>query len=436
MAIVTIVGRPNVGKSSLFNRLVGRREAIVDDMPGVTRDRIYGQAEWRERAFLVVDTGGLIVNEQHPLMENMKKQVNLAVEESSLILLVIDGKEGATWMDEDLADLLRKAAKPVIVVVNKIDDPKHDDLAYDAYSLGFENIIGLSASHKRNIYDLMDMIIENLPLEEVVPEKAEEIRISIVGRPNVGKSSILNFLAGEERSIVSDLPGTTRDAVDTVITRDGFTFRIIDTAGLRRRSRIREDLEYYSMVRTLEAIERSDVSLLIMDGSEPVTDQDKKLAAQVMEKGKGLVIVLNKWDVLPKSPKLGDRVKELIRDEMIFVDHAPLVFSSALSGRGLHKLLPQVVTIWENRRKRISTNILNRMVRDILAFERVPSNGKGKFLKIFYCTQSGIEPPTFVFFVNDPDLVTVPFRNYMEKKLREIDDFHGSPLRIFWRPKG
>jgi len=436
MAIVTIVGRPNVGKSSLFNRLVGRREAIVDDMPGVTRDRIYGEVEWRERSFMVVDTGGLIVNDQHPLMENMKKQVNLAVQESSLILFVIDGVDGPTWMDEDLADFLRKVDKPVIVVVNKLDDPKHEDLVYDAYSLGFEYVTGLSAIHKRNIYDLLDQIIEHLPPEDNIPARSDQIRISIVGRPNVGKSSILNFIAGEERSIVSDIPGTTRDAVDTVVQRDGFDFRIIDTAGLRRRSRMKEDLEYYSMVRTIEAIRKSDISLLIMDGSEPVTDQDKKLAAQVVEKGRGLVIVLNKWDILPKTPKLGDRLKGLIREEMVFVNHAPLVFSSALTGRGLHKLLPEVVKVWENRRKRINTNMLNRMVRDVLAFERVPSNGKGKFLKILYCTQTGVEPPTFVFFVNDPEIVTVPFRNYMEKKLREMEDFTGSPIRIFWRPKG
>lgn len=435
MAIVTIVGRPNVGKSSLFNRLTGRRDAIVDNIAGVTRDRIYGEVKWRDRAFYVVDTGGLIVNEDHPLMDNMKRQIQYAVEESDLILLVIDGQAGPNWMDEDVAMLLRRSSKPVIVIANKLDDLKHDEMIYEAYGLGFDNVIGISALHKRNIYELTDLILEYLPEEEDEDKDDKEIRVAIVGRPNVGKSSIVNYLTGQERSIVSDIPGTTRDAVDSVIYRDDLKFRIVDTAGLRRRSRVKDDLEYYSLVRTLEAIGRCDIAVLVMDSTEPFTDQDKKLAAHIVEKGKGLVLLMNKWDLMPKKDKIGDKIMRELKEEMVFVKHAPVLFSSALSGRGLAKLYEKIVTVYSNRQRRISTNILNRMVRDILAFERLPSDGKGRFFKIYYCTQSDIEPPTFIFFVNDPNIVNNPFEGHLEKELRSLADFEGVPIRIFWRPK-
>ncbi len=435
MAIVTIVGRPNVGKSSLFNRLTGRRNAIVDNMPGVTRDRIYGEVEWREKSFFVVDTGGLIVNEDHPLMDSMKRQIQLAVDESDLILLVIDGQSGSNWMDEDVAMLLRRTSKPVIVVANKLDDLKHDEMIYEAYGLGFEKVIGISALHKRNIYELCDLILENLPEEEIDAQDEKEIRVAIVGRPNVGKSSIVNYLTGQERSIVSEIPGTTRDAVDSVIYREDLKYRIVDTAGLRRRSRVKDDLEYYSLVRTLEAIGRCDVAVLVMDSSEPFTDQDKKLASHIVEKGKGLVLLMNKWDLLPKRDKAGDKMIKDLKEEMVFVKHAPVLFASALTGRGLEKLYEKIESVYINRQRRISTNILNRMVRDILAFERLPSDGKGKFFKIYYCTQSDIEPPTFVFFVNDPNIVNNPFQGHLEKELRGLADFEGVPIRIFWRPK-
>jgi len=435
MAIVTIVGRPNVGKSSLFNRLTGRRDAIVDNKPGVTRDRIYGEVQFQERSFFIVDTGGLMINDAQPLMEDMKKQINLAISESDLILLVIDGMEGPNWMDQDVAEMLRRSSKPVIVVSNKLDDLKHDDMIYDAYGLGFEKVIGISAMHKRNLYELCGLIIDSLPDEEPDEDKYEEIRVSIVGRPNVGKSSIVNFITGQERSIVSDIPGTTRDALDSVIYHNGVKFRIVDTAGLRRRSRLKDDVEYYSLVRTLEAIGRSDIAILVMDASEPFTDQDKKLAARIMEKGKGLVMVVNKWDLLVKESKTGDKMKKKLKDEMDFVGHAPVLFSSALSGRGLAGLLDKITDIYKHRQARISTNVLNRMVRDILAFERLPSDGKGRFFKIYYCTQSNVEPPTFVFFVNNPDIVTDAFESHMEKELRKLSDFDGVPVRIFWRQR-
>ncbi|WP_024822129.1 MULTISPECIES: ribosome biogenesis GTPase Der [Aminobacterium] len=433
MPIVAIVGRPNVGKSSLFNRILGRREAIVDDMPGVTRDRIYGEVEWKGKNFYIVDTGGLLIRDDHPLVDGIRKQVTLAIQESQVILFVIDGMEGPTWMDEDVAQILRQSGKPVVVVANKLDDGVHEDRVYDAYTFGFEHVIGISALHKRYIDDLLDMVASFLPAEEKEIVNPDEIRVSIVGRPNVGKSSIINALAGGERVLVSDIPGTTRDATDTVIETEKGDFRLIDTAGLRKKSRFDSDLEYYSFVRTLQAVDRSDVALLIMDASEPATDQDKKMAAQVIEKGKGIILVVNKWDTLKVSPKLGDEMKKKIYEEMPFLTYAPILFVSALTKRGLHKLLEAVVTVHGNRKRRIGTTELNRLMRDVLAFQSLPTNKRGRALKIYYCTQIEIEPPTFVFFVNDPEIVPLSFKRHIENKIREMSTFDGSPLRLFWR---
>lgn len=435
MAVVSIIGRPNVGKSSLFNRLVGRRAAIVDDMPGVTRDRLYGEAEWRERKFYVVDTGGFLARDENAFLEGMRVQIKIALEESDLVLFVIDGREGPNWMDEDVADILRKSGKPVIVVANKIDDGIHEDLVFQAYSLGFEEVIGVSAEHKRNIYDLLDAIIEKISPETSEPEDVQAISVAIVGRPNVGKSSILNYLAKQERSLVSDIPGTTRDAVDTLVTIDGTLFRLIDTAGLRRKSRVDNDIEYYSFVRTLQAVDRCDVALLVMDAEEPFTDQDKKLAAEILERGKGILLILNKWDLLGRKDSLGDDMKRKLRDEMVFLSFAPAHFISALTGRGLQKIPKAIEAIAENRRRRIGTTILNRLVRDILAFDRLPTDKKGRAFKIFYVTQADIAPPTFIFFVNYPDLAISSFENHMEKEIRGLENFEGTPIRIFWRGK-
>ena len=435
MPVVSIVGRPNVGKSSLFNRLLGRREAIVDDMPGVTRDRLYGEAEWRDRKFFVVDTGGFLARDENEFVEGMRVQVKMAINESDLVLFVIDGREGPTWMDEDVADMLRKSGKQVIVVANKIDDGIHEDDVFQAYTLGFEEVIGISAEHKRYIYDLQDLIVSKLPPEEELPSETGEIRVAIIGRPNVGKSSILNSLAGEERALVSNIPGTTRDALDTLVTINGSVFKFIDTAGLRRKSRVENDIEYYSFVRTLQAIDRCDVALLVLDAEEPFTDQDKKLAALVVERGKGIVLLLNKWDLLGNNEKLGDSMRKKFRDEMVFLQYAPFAFISALTGRGMHRLSEQILRVDENRNRRIGTTQLNRLVRDILAFDTLPTDQKGRPFKIYYCTQSSVEPPTFIFFVNHPDLASPAFENHMEKALRGLDDFSGTPIRIFWRGK-
>ena len=449
MPIVAIIGRPNVGKSSLFNRMIGRREAIVDDTPGITRDRLYGEVEWNGRSFYAVDTGG-IFGEQTSFSAGIEAQVKIALSECDVALLVVDGVVGVTASDEDVAVLLRRSRRPVIVAVNKIDDAKHDARVPDAYSLGFDDVIGVSAVHKRYVDELMDKIVEKLPAAEEDGRDEDEIRVAIIGRPNVGKSSLLNKLAGEERALVSPIAGTTRDPVDISVVMEERRFRLVDTAGLRKKSKMDSDLEYYSFVRTLAAVDRADVALLLMEAGEPCTDLDKKAAAHVVEKGRGLVLLVNKWDLLPKKDKLGDEITEKIRDEMPFLAWAPILFTSALSGRGVSKIASAAVQVFENRRWRIPTNVLNRMMRDITAFDRLPSNKRGKPLKIYYCSQSGTEPPTFVFFVNDPEIVDVAFENHVKKELRGLAavsagaasaggavgrGFSGSPIRTYWRGK-
>ena len=437
--IAAIIGRPNAGKSSLFNRLTGTRDAIVDDIPGVTRDRLYGEVEHEGRSFYVIDTGG-IFGEDTEFTAGIKAHVDEAVRECDAVIFVVDGREGVTGSDEEIADFIRKAGnKPVIVAVNKLDDPKHDDMANDAYSLGFERVIPVSALHKRGLYELLDAVNDILPVDDEAEEYPDdgEIRIVIAGKPNVGKSSMLNKITGSERSLVSPIAGTTRDPVDTRTIIDGQKFRIVDTAGLRRRAKFDGNLEYYSFVRTLAAVDRSDVALLLMDANEPYTDQDKKIAAHVVNKGKGLVIVLNKWDLAggEKAGKKADELMKKIRDEMPFVGYAPVIFASALSGRGIGKILQAVTAVNTNRKKHIPTNQLNRLMRDVLAFDRLPSDRKGRSLKVYYCSQAEGEPPTFIFFVNTPELVNSGFENHVKNKLRELEDFTGTPIRTFWRGK-
>ena len=433
MAIAAIVGRPNVGKSSLFNRLIGRRESIVDDAPGVTRDRIYGEAEWRGRSFYVIDTGG-ILGEESAFSAGIRAHVEAAIEECDAIVMVLDGQAGVTAADEEVAHLLRRSRKPVIVTANKLDDLKHDDNANEAYELGFEHVVPISALHKRNLEDLLDLLTELLPDEKLQEEATDEVRLAIVGKPNVGKSSMLNGLAGAERSLVSPVAGTTRDPVDTAVTLEGQRFRIVDTAGLRRRGRMDSALEYYSFVRTLAAVDRCDVALLLMDAQDPCTDQDKKIAAHVVEKGKGLVLILNKWDLVT-GERPGDKLTKRIRDDMPFLSWAPILFTSARSGRGLQRIAQTVLAVREARRRRIPTNVLNRLMRDVLAFDRLPSNRKGRSLRIYYCSQADTEPPTFIFFVNEPDIVNTAFENHVRNELRRLQDFTGTPLRVFWRGK-
>ncbi|MBQ9903944.1 MAG: ribosome biogenesis GTPase Der [Synergistaceae bacterium] len=434
--IIALIGRPNTGKSSLFNRLTGTKDSIVDDMPGVTRDRLYGEAEYEGQNFYVVDTGGIFGTDTE-FSAGIRAHVESAVRECDGIIFLVDGREGITGADEEIAEFIRRGGnKPVIVAVNKLDDPKHDDLANDAYVLGFERVIPISALHKRGMYELLDAVIEILPVSSEHDDVMEddEIKLVIAGKPNVGKSSLLNKITNSERSLVSPIAGTTRDPVDTSAIIDGQRFRIVDTAGLRRRAKFDGDLEYYSYVRTLAAVDRSDVAILMMDAGEPCTDQDKRIAGHVAKKGKGIIIVVNKWDLV-NGEKKADEITKKIRDEMPFLNYAPVIFSSALNGRGVQKILQTAVTVSQNRKKHIPTNQLNRLMRDVLAFDRLPSDRKGRSLKVYYCSQAEGEPPTFIFFVNNPELVNGGFENHVKNKIRELEDFTGTPIRTFWRGK-
>ena len=435
MAIVAIVGRPNVGKSSIFNRILGRRAAIVDDQPGVTRDRLYGEAEWGGKKFYIVDTGGIMSETPHQFMELTEKQVDLALEESAAVIFVVDGRSGITPVDEEIALKLRRSGRPVVVAMNKLDNEKQEDsMLSEAYGLGFDDVAAVSAVHNTGFGEMLDMVVSRLAAEEYEDggENAE-IRVAIVGRPNVGKSSLLNAFAGEERSMVSDVAGTTRDVVDTVVDIDGRAVRFLDTAGLRHKSRVKDSLEYYSNVRTYQAIDRCHVALLLLDAQDPATDQDKRLAGQVLERGKGLILAVNKWDLAPREAKSGDIMTKKLLEEMPFAAHAPKVFMSALSGRSLGKLPQLILKVEENRRRRIPTAELNRLVKEVLVFDRMPGDGKGHSLKIYYAVQADGAPPAFIFFVNDAQLCSKSFRRHLDNTLREIADFSGVPLKIFMR---
>ena len=435
MAIVAIVGRPNVGKSSIFNRILGQRSAIVDDQPGVTRDRLYGETEWANKKFYIVDTGGIMSAVDHPFMDLIAKQVDLALAESSAVIFVVDGRDGVTTMDEEIALKLRKSGKPVIVAMNKLDSSKLEDKTlYEAYTLGFDDVIATSAEHNIGFDEVMDAVVEKLPKENDFESESDDIRVTLVGRPNVGKSSLLNAIAGEERSMVSDIAGTTRDVVDSYIEIDGINFRFLDTAGLRRKAKVNTDLEYYSNVRTYQAIDRCHVALVLLDAQDLVTEQDKRLIGQVLERGKGLIIVVNKWDLAPKENLIGDKITKLLLEELPFAKHAPRVLS-AVSGRSLHKLPEMILKVEENRRRRIPTSELNRLVKEVLIFERMPGDGKGHNLKIYYCTQADGAPPAFIFFVNNSELCSKSFKRHLENCIREMADFSGVPIKIFLRDK-
>jgi GTP-binding protein len=370
-------------------------------------------------------------------MAKMERQVQHALSESDGVVFVLDGREGVTVMDSEIASMLRRAGRRVVVAVNKLDNPARIDAIYDAASLGFAKVLPVSAEHNFNMGELMEEMVSFLPDDgmEAEPETPDEIPVAIVGRPNTGKSSLFNLLAGSERSLVSDVPGTTRDVVDTIAEIDGTKYRFLDTAGLRRKARVNSDVEYYSNVRTYQAIDKCRVAIVMLDASELVTDQDKRLIGHVLDRGKGLVIAVNKWDLAPGDPKVGDRTRALLKDELPFASHAPLLFMSALTGRGVSRLNQRVNAADENRRRRISTSELNRLVNEVLAFERMPGDGRGRYLKISFCTQAGGAPPAFVFFVNDESLVTRAFERRLENIIRKMADYSGVPLKLFFRNK-
>lgn len=440
--IVAIVGRPNVGKSTLFNRLIGERRAIVQNEPGTTRDRVYGTAEWVGVEFTVIDTGGLqdddeIVAGDLPLetyiARQTRAQATSAIAEADVIVLMVDTTTGPTAGDAEIATLLRRADKPTILAVNKADSPARRDLAFEFFELGLGDPIAVSAYHGNGTGDLLDKIVENMPEAEAEAE-TEGPRIAIVGRPNVGKSRLLNAFLGQERSIVSDLPGTTRDSLDTDITWNDRPVTLIDTAGIRRRGRVEHGIERISVMRSMRAIDRADVVLLVIDATEDFTAQDLHIAGYVEEQKKGLVIVVNKWDLVEKDSFTMENYRKRALIQLDFVAYAPLVFISAKLGQRIDQVMDTALTVLKERERRVSTSSLNRVLKDAVARHQPPSR-PGKWVKFFYATQADTAPPTFIFFCNDPKQIHFSYRRYLENQIREEFGFNGTPLRLSFRSR-
>jgi GTPase len=436
--IAAIVGRPNVGKSALLNRIIQRREAIVEAVPGVTRDRIYRDTEWCGKNFTLIDTGGILINDPDNMKQMIKLQVDAAIDEADLILFVVDIREGLHPLDYDVADLLRKTNKKIIIVANKADDPSIFPHAAEFFSLGMGDPIPVSAVHGTGTGELLDEMIQNLPDE--LPETEEEsfINLSIVGRPNVGKSSLLNAILGEERAIVTDIPGTTRDIVDSNFKWGDRHFVIVDTAGIRRKSKVTENVEYYSTQRAKQAIKRSNVGLLVLDATEAAVLQDKRVGGLLHEEGKGLIVVVNKWDLLvpefnsTESRELMQKYEVELRGHMDFMSYAPVLFTSAAQSRGLNNILPTVIRVYTEAVKRIDTSVLNQVFQEAFRF-RPPPSYKGQSLKLYYVHQGDVNPPTFVFKVNSPKLVHFSYKRYLENQLRRALGFEGTPIRFIFK---
>ena len=434
--IVAIVGRPNVGKSTLFNKLVGDRVAIVDDQPGVTRDRLYRETEWAGKEFVLVDTGGLEPRNNDFMMTKIKQQAEVAMNEADVILFVVDGKNGLNPLDEEVAYLLRKKKKPVILCVNKIDNfqAQQDDV-YDFWGLGFEHLIPISGEHKVNLGDMLDLVVDIIDQTVEEYEEEEGLKLAIIGRPNAGKSSLVNRLSGEERTIVSNIAGTTRDAIDTAIEFDGNRYILIDTAGIRRKSKVEESLEYYSVLRAIKTIKRADVCIWMIDGSEGLTEQDKRIAGIAYEEKKPIIIVINKWDTIPdKKNDTMKKMREELYAELPFLSYAPIEFVSALTGQRTTKLLEHEEAVFAEYNKRISTGLLNTVISDAIIMNNPPTR-KGRVVKINYATQISTAPPRFVLFCNYPELVHFSYGRYIENKLRESFGFEGTPIDVIFEHK-
>lgn len=424
--IVAIVGRPNVGKSTLFNRITGTRTAIVEGTPGVTRDRIYADAEWLNNHFTVVDTGG-IDYETDEITQQVRRQAMIAVDQADVIIFVVDGRDGLTGLDEEVADHLRRSGKPVVLCVNKVDDAEYAMVMIaEFYGLGLGEPVFVSAEHGRNVGDLLDEVIKHFePGTALLDEDA--LYVAIVGRPNVGKSSLVNKILGDNRVIVSDIPGTTRDAIDTWFTYDDQKMVLIDTAGLRRRSKVEENLEYYSVIRTLRSVDRSSVTVAVIDATEGLTEQDKKIIGYAHEQGKGIVIAVNKWDLVEKDSNTMREFEQEIRQGLLFASYAPIVFISALTGQRIQRLLETINAVNQARSIRIPTGRLNEIIQDAVAVSQVPSD-KGVQLKIYYAAQVQVNPPVFAFHVNRRDLMHFSYERYLENRLRQEYGFVGTPI--------
>ncbi|WP_405114736.1 ribosome biogenesis GTPase Der [Paenibacillus sp. FSL K6-1217] len=432
--VVAIVGRPNVGKSTIFNRLIGDRLAIVEDKPGITRDRIYGVSDWNGKSFSVIDTGGIEIDGEDAILKSIRVQAELAIEEADVIVFMCEAKSGLTSSDEEVAQILFRSGKPIVLAINKVDNMKRTEDIYEFYSLGIGDPIGISGSHGTGIGDLLDAVVERLP--DKVDEEYDEdvIRVALIGRPNVGKSSLVNAILGEERVIVSDVAGTTRDAIDTPFERDGQRYVLIDTAGMRKRGKVYENTEKYSVMRAMKAIERADVVLVVINGEEGIIDQDKHIAGYAHDAGKASVFVVNKWDAIEKDDKTMQNFERTIRDHFLFMSYAPVVFLSALTKQRLQKLLPVVQHVAQQHALRITTHLVNDVVSDAVAINPPPTD-KGRRLRINYVTQVATKPPTIVVFVNDPSLMHFSYERYLENKLRAAFNFEGTPIRLFTRRK-
>lgn len=436
--IVAIVGRPNVGKSTFFNKIAGKRISIVEDVPGVTRDRIHADAEWLGHEFTLIDTGGIDPHSEDVLLSQMRMQAQTAIDLADVICFFTDAREGLTEDDKDVANLLRRAGKPVLLVVNKVDYLGLNNSLYEFYELGLGDPIGISSVNMLGFGDLLDQIISCFPDRDPSSDEEEEtvIQMAIVGRPNVGKSSLTNRLLGQERTMVSDIPGTTRDAIDTIFhTEDGTAFNIIDTAGMRRKSSIEdESLERYSVLRSIAAIKRCDVALLLVDANDGVTEQDTKIAGLIHEEGKAVIVIVNKWDMLEKETGTLEKYRKEVIEKLKFMDYAPVLFISAKTGQRTNTVFDKVKEVYETSRKRITTGILNDVVNDATGNLQPPLQGTRR-LKIYYATQTGIQPPTFVFFVNDETLMSFSYERYLENWFRKTFPLEGTPIRFILRER-
>lgn len=432
--VVAVVGRPNVGKSTIFNKFAGKRISIVENTPGVTRDRIFAEVEWLDKYFTLVDTGGIEPDREDIILSQMRNQAMLAMDMSHVILFIVDGKAGITAADKEIAQLLRKTKKPVILVVNKIDSQSQFDNIYDFYELGFGTPFAVSGANSMGFGDLLDEIVENFPAGLDTEYEEDIIRVAITGKPNAGKSSILNKILGEERVIVSPIAGTTRDAIDTYFEKNGQKFLLIDTAGLRRKSKIYETIEKYSVIRAMSAVDRADVVLIVIDALEGVTEQDTKVAGIAHDEGKGCIFVINKWDLIEKDNKTMSNYTKDIKEKFPFMMYAPIVFVSAKTNQRMNKILDTVEYVSNEHSKRISTSALNEVIGEAVMLNQPPSD-KGRRLKIYYGTQTDIRPPKITLFINDKDLTHFSYQRYLENKIRENFGFEGTSIKFEYRQK-
>lgn len=434
--IVAVVGRPNVGKSTLFNRLAGERISIVQDTPGVTRDRIYADIEWTGRKFTLIDTGGMEIGTEDVILKQILQQAEIAIETADVILFVTDAKAGMTDDDKQVANMLRRTKKPVVLAVNKIDNVNRDSMnIYEFYELGIGDPIAISAGQALGLGDMLDEVISYFPEQQSEEEEEEVIKVAIIGKPNVGKSSLINKILGEDRLIVSNIPGTTRDAIDSPIEIDGQKYIFIDTAGMRRKSKIKEEIERFSIIRAVAAVERCDVAILVIDAEEGITDQDTKIAGIAHERGRAAIIAVNKWDAIEKNDKTMNQYLKDIGNELAYMPYAPKVFISALTGQRITRMLELIQTVYQNHALRISTGVLNDVLIEATAMQQPPAD-KGRQLKLYYMTQVSIKPPTFVIFVNDRELFHFSYKRYIENQLREAFGFVGTPVHFIIREKG